>query len=441
MGVTQESTILVVGAGCFGLSTAYHLLSQGYKNVTVLDRSPELPAPDAASTDINKIVRSSYADIYYARLAREAIAAWKDTEVWGDTYHEYGVSGVYCPLQLGEAYTDKAYENDVALGARIEHLSDPDSVRNVFPPNVSVAIPENARGYLNRDGGWAFASQGIRRLIDKVTALGGKIVPGKTVVELLKNGTKTVGVRCKDGSIFEADLTVLAVGSWTASAFPELSLQAQCLATGQTVAMIQLTQEEGDRFRHCPVFLNFATGFYMFPPNNENVVKMAIHDGGYTQTLRDTNSGKFVSTPRTTVSHGSEGLRIPKAALRKIRSELAQVYPELAKKPFVTTRLCWYTDSPDENWLIGCHPDDQNLVFATAGSGHAFKFLPVIGRLVVDAIEGKLPADVASRFAVDRPYATKDGVIEPEIRYHPPEELVVEQLCEPDDLILVPGSV
>ncbi|KAH9856011.1 FAD dependent oxidoreductase [Lenzites betulinus] len=431
MTVSQDSAVLVVGAGCFGLSTAYHLLKRGYKNVTVIDRSPELPAPDAASTDINKIVRSSYADIYYAQLARDAIAAWKNAEEWGDTYHE---SGVYCPLQLGEAYTDKAYENDVVLGARVEHLSDPDAARNVFPPSISVAIPEHTRGYLNRDGGWAFASQGIRHLMEKVSSLGGKIVPGKAVAELLKEDTKTVGVRCEDGTIFEADLTVLAVGSWTASTFPEVSLQTQCLATGQTVAMLQLTPEEGDQYRDCPVFLNFATGFYMFPPNEDNIVKMAIHDGGYTQTLEDTKSGKPVSTPRTIVSHGREGLRIPKPALQKLRSELAQVYPELAKKPFVSTRLCWYTDSPDENWLIGYHPNDQNLVFATAGSGHAFKFLPVIGGLVADAIEGKLPADVASRFAVDRPYATKDGVVEPEIRYNPPAELVVEQLCEPSDL-------
>ncbi|KAI0629034.1 FAD dependent oxidoreductase [Trametes polyzona] len=433
MAITHESTILIVGAGCFGLSTAYHLLKRGYKNLTVIDRSPVLPAPDAASTDLNKIVRSSYPDIFYTRLAREAIAAWKDTEEWGDTYHE---SGVYCPLKLGETYTDKAYENDVALGARIEHLSGPDAVRKAFPPSVNLAIPENARGYLNRDGGWAFASQGVSRLMDKITSLGGKIVPGKPVAELLRADGKTTGVRCEDGSSFEADLTVLAVGSWTASAFPELSLQTRCLATGQTVAMLQLTPEEGDRYRDCPVFLNFATGFYMFPPNKDNIVKLAIHDGGYTQTVTNPKSGEPVSTPRTVLSHGDDGLRIPKAALQKLRTELAQVYPELAKKTFAATRLCWYTDAPDENWVIGYHPDDPCLVLATAGSGHAYKFLPTIGSLVVDAIEQKLPEEVAARFAVNRPHATKDGVVEPEIRYNPPEELVADQLCEPEDLLV-----
>ena len=52
--INYDSQIVIVGAGCFGLSTGYHLLKRGYKNVTILDRSPILPAPDAASTDINK---------------------------------------------------------------------------------------------------------------------------------------------------------------------------------------------------------------------------------------------------------------------------------------------------------------------------------------------------------------------------------------------------
>ena len=35
------------------------------------------------------VVRSSYNDKFYAGLAREAIKAWKDRRIWGDTYHEY----------------------------------------------------------------------------------------------------------------------------------------------------------------------------------------------------------------------------------------------------------------------------------------------------------------------------------------------------------------
>lgn len=54
MTVSETDKILIVGAGCFGISTAYHLLKRGFKDVTILDRSEVHPAPDAASTDLNK---------------------------------------------------------------------------------------------------------------------------------------------------------------------------------------------------------------------------------------------------------------------------------------------------------------------------------------------------------------------------------------------------
>lgn len=52
--VGHNSKIVIVGAGVFGLSTAEYLLKRSYSDITILDRSEVLPAPDAASCDINK---------------------------------------------------------------------------------------------------------------------------------------------------------------------------------------------------------------------------------------------------------------------------------------------------------------------------------------------------------------------------------------------------
>jgi len=49
-----DDRVIIVGAGCFGVSTAYHLLQRGYTDVTIIDRSPVVPAPDAASNDLNR---------------------------------------------------------------------------------------------------------------------------------------------------------------------------------------------------------------------------------------------------------------------------------------------------------------------------------------------------------------------------------------------------
>jgi sarcosine oxidase / L-pipecolate oxidase len=129
------------------------------------------------------------------------------------------------------------------------------------------------------------------------------------------------------------------------------------MARRQSVAMIQLAEDVADAYRTCPVVLDFKSGFYVFPvrsflrksalsllngpvfqPNDQHIVKAAIHTTGYTHASA---SGKGVSTPRTTGSNGNDGLRIPKVAVQAMRRALRGVYPDLANQPFSGTRLCW----------------------------------------------------------------------------------------------------
>jgi len=66
--LSKESSILIVGAGVFGLSTALHLAQDGYTNITVLDRE-NVPSLYSAGNDLNKIVRAEYEDSFYTELA------------------------------------------------------------------------------------------------------------------------------------------------------------------------------------------------------------------------------------------------------------------------------------------------------------------------------------------------------------------------------------
>ena len=76
----DESTILIIGAGTFGTSTAYHLAKRynDPSRITVVDRAPTPPKP-AASIDINRIIRPDYDNSLYCNLAWEAIHSW----FWG----------------------------------------------------------------------------------------------------------------------------------------------------------------------------------------------------------------------------------------------------------------------------------------------------------------------------------------------------------------------
>ncbi|THU85714.1 FAD dependent oxidoreductase [Dendrothele bispora CBS 962.96] len=427
--VSPQDKIVIIGAGCFGISTAYHLSKRGFTDITVIDRSETLPAKDGSSNDFNRIVRTSYSDNVYTVLAKEAIEIWKDRTVWeDDSYHECGV--LVLASRVSDSFVDESYINDKNQGSRVDNLPDAEAIKKVFPPHVPVSSFNDNRGYMNHDGGWADAGKAVSYLTSKVKSMGVKVNGGHTVKCLRRRNNITTGVECEDGTVFEASKVVIATGSWTSSVFRDIGLKEKCLATGQVIAMIQLTKEEADRYRQTPVVLNFATGFYCFPPTDSHIVKLAIHAPGFTHTVDN------VSTPRTIITNPEDGLAIPKKSVLALREHLRTVYPELAGKPFKSTRLCWYNDSPDGDWIIGPHPEDGSLIFATAGSGHAFKFFPVIGRLVADAIQDKLDPPLAKKFAVNRPasFAAKtDGVRAAEVV----KELDISQLCTPEDLLLV----
>jgi glycine/D-amino acid oxidase-like deaminating enzyme len=48
-----------------------------------------------------------------------------------------------------------------------------------------------------------------------------------------------------------------------------------------------------------------------------------------------------------------------------------------------------YCDTHDGDFWIAPDPERRGLVIATGDSGHGFKFAPLLGEIVADAVEGK----------------------------------------------------
>ncbi|KZP30831.1 hypothetical protein FIBSPDRAFT_945754 [Athelia psychrophila] len=51
--------------------------------------------------------------------------------------------------------------------------------------------------------------------------------------------------------------------------------------------------------------LHYNAGFYIFPPNDDNVMKICTHSAGYAHTP---SSSSRISTPRTFLTDGTAGL-------------------------------------------------------------------------------------------------------------------------------------
>jgi len=237
-------------------------------------------------------------------------------------------------------------------------------------------------GYINRSSGWADAEAAMKFARRKVEETGRVQFRTGEAKRLLQRGRKIVGVELSNDNIIQADLVMLATGAWTGAL---VDLRGRAEATGQVLAYMDITQDEQDRLEKIPVLLNTSTGLFIIPPRNR-LLKVARHGYGYTNPQRiphPNRQGEVIN-----ISTPSTGGPIPAEGESACRQALVSMLPHLASRPFCKTRICWYTDTPTGDFIITHHPEYDGLFLATGGSGHAFKFLPVIGEKIVDAIGG-----------------------------------------------------
>ncbi|KAB5518833.1 putative fructosyl amino acid protein [Coniochaeta sp. 2T2.1] len=347
---------------------------------------------------------------------------------------EYGASLLeqHNAKKSGVDYVRAAWENAVALSAhdpelasRIKMLPDADAIREA----VGTGGTSGTSGYINRYAGWADAEKSMAWLYQRVVDSGRVDFVSGTVTSLTHTGDTVTGIKLQDGRTLTADLAILAAGAWTASL---LDMSGQATATGQVVAYMDITDEEQASLAKMPVLLNLTTGLFIIPPSN-NVLKVARHAYGYlnpvepaavgttplspsstlppnaaSSTLTSSTSTppqqytspRKLSYPRTTLTTPSTQ-SIPPSASLSLRSAIRTMlpsHPQLHSRPFSKTRLCWYTDTPTGDFIVSYHPFFKGLFVATGGSGHGFKFLPVLGGKVVDAVEGRLDGELRDKW-------------------------------------------
>ncbi|KAL5338672.1 FAD dependent oxidoreductase [Aspergillus crustosus] len=391
--------ILIVGGGVFGLSTALSL-SQRHpaSKITLLEASPTIPNPHGSSVDTSRIIRADYSHPTYAKLAAEATDLWRCTD-WG---HEgrYTQNGLLLVYPHGDStakeYTSKSYHNVKALGENAQFLPTKQDVLSAAPAYGETL--NVAGGYVNWSSGWADAETGVRFAKQKLDAEGKvHFVTGKVSRLLIseKDNRTVTGVVLQDSNTtITADLVILATGAWTASL---IDLRGRAVSTGQAIAYMHISDDEQRRLENMPTILNFATGIFIIPPRN-NILKIARHAYGYHNPTAVPVPGSTAGETMS-VSLPEKGVPVPLEGETAFRDALKQLLPSFADRPFIDTRVCWYTDTPTGNFIITPHPAHPHLFLATGGSGHGYKFFPILGEKIVDALEGILAPELKELWA------------------------------------------
>jgi len=370
--------VLVAGGGIFGTTAALAFRERGH-DVTLVEPGP-LPHPLAESTDISKVVRADYGpDRDYAELGARALEGWRRWNAsWSaPLYHETGVTFLSRAPMAAGTFEYESYRVLTSLGFPLERLDAEDIARR-FP---AYRPGEYVDGYFNPRGGWAASGAVVAQLAKQAEAAGVTLRTGLVdrVVDPDRIVRRAAGAMI-DGEHVPADLVVVCAGSWVPLLVPEL---APCLrAIGQPVFHLRPHDPSLFAAERFPVFGAdiSRTGYYGFPLN-DGVVKIANHGTGVPLP-----AGAAASERVVTAEHETQ-----------LRDMLARSFPALADAPIVYRRLCVYCDTIDEHFWIARSPDRPHVAVATGGSGHAFKFAPVLGELIATLSLGE-PHPLAHKF-------------------------------------------
>ncbi|WRT66076.1 uncharacterized protein IL334_003029 [Kwoniella shivajii] len=447
----QDKKVIIVGAGVFGLSTALHMSRRGYKDITIFDLQPYHensydPAQgcDAASADVNKIYRCSYGEeIEYQNLALSGRKVWQS---WNDQiasssqtdlppaltpktqlYVNNGFLRISTHSELSEydnvslEYLEKAdlrkyqtvrtNKEDRARLAKLDKEQPGQNWMHKLDLFKDRLDPDNGKpldGFLDVTGGFTRADKACAWVLHLCKKAGVKFVLGKQEGKLSKlleekdsSGGKVMkGIQTADGKQHLGDLVIVAAGGWTPSIVPDMNRLLE--TTAGSVATVQLPKNRPDLWdkyspekfpalafgltgHNSPVY----GGLYGFPRTEDGLIKIGYRGRKWTNYETSPINGQRVSMPRTAFSDDPIH-HVPKLAIDSLRTFIETFWSDLTELGITKTRLCWYTDSNDNNFVIDYVPGyNKSLFVCSGGSGHGFKFLPVLGDHVVNQVEGK----------------------------------------------------
>ena len=357
---------MVVGAGAFGSAAALELRGRGW-SVVLLDQGP-VPHDAAASTDVSKVVRMDYgSDVFYHELGEAALEGWDRWNAdWPrPLYHQDGFLILSpAPMRPG-GFEHESWRVLRERGHAPERTGGEDLERR-FPAWRGSGYPD---GYFNPRAGWAESGAVVARLIELGRAAGVELRSG-ACERILSTGSRVSGVATVGGDRLDADAVVVSAGAWTPQLLPSLS--DTLWSTAQPVLHFRVADGRtfrGDGFPPWAADIS-GSGWYGFPALADGTLKVAHHGPGRR-------------------AYPDERGAVSDEHVERARAFLRSAIPAVADAPVVGRRVCMYCDAFDGDFLIDRDPNRQGLVVASGGSGHGFKFTPLIGGLVADVLEGR----------------------------------------------------
>ncbi len=375
MATDKRYDVIVLGLGVMGTAAAYHLAKDGQR-VLGLEQY-ELDHRMGSSYGESRIIRYAYDHPVYVEMAKAAFPMWRSLEE---------DSGQKLMVQTGGldfGFPDwpslaATKQNLYAAGVPYEWLT-PAEVARRFP---QFRLDEGMYGGYQPGAGYLAASRCVITQADMAQKCGATLL-FKTPVQRVEvlNGSVRIHTATEQ---YEAETLVLTAGPWASRVLETLDLKLPLQPTREELVFFEPSDKVlfmPDRF---PIFIHHApTWYYGIANVGGTGLKVAVH-GRHEPTdpdhIRRTGDPEYIEQVRRFVQHS-----IPRGDGNVNEA-----------------RICLYTVTPDEHFVIDRHPAYPNIAIGAGFSGHGFKFGILVGRMLADlVIHGKTPYDI-SLFSVKR---------------------------------------
>ncbi|MCH2212869.1 MAG: N-methyl-L-tryptophan oxidase [Fuerstiella sp.] len=363
---------LVLGLGAMGSATLYHL-ARLQQNVVGLEQF-ETGHGFGSSHGHSRAFRVFYHDPLYTELAEAALPLWQELQtVSGESLLHLcgflGYGGPDCTL----------FEQNLRAirrsRAEFEQLT-PEDVSSQFP---DLQLPKQSMACFTPRAGFLDASRCVRTHLAEARRLGAAVHQQVHVENVEFTGDRPGIVRTSAGD-FRADRLVVTAGPWTADVLSELRLPLT--VTRQQKFYFRANSPQSPGPTGLPVYADYDTRFYGFPMHGPGI-KVADDTRG------DTTHPDRIDRTFERATHES------------LNNWLKALMPKYSFQ-FHEASTCMYTETPDQDFLIGPHPQHPNILVGGGFSGHGFKFSTLIGLILAQlVVEGSTPWPIA-RFALNR---------------------------------------
>jgi sarcosine oxidase, subunit beta len=367
-----HASVVIIGGGVMGLSTAYHLARAGVRDVVLLDKAE---FGSGSTCKAAGGVRAQFSDRVNIELGLRSL---KTFETFKDTFdqeidlHQVGYLFLLEKPEHVEAFEmNVSLQNELGVPSRMidvaeaKRLSPMISTEGLlaaaYSPTDGHCTPESVVG------GYAGAAR----------RAGTRLVRNCEVTGINTNGRVITGVETPRGSIV-AETVICAAGAWSRALgemagvdLPVEPLRRQIVTTEPIPGLDPNT----------PFTIDFSTSFYFHTEGRGLLLGMS--DPNETRGFK---------------------MKEDEAWLPGLGAAIERRAPQISDIGLGPGWAGLYEMTPDHNALVGESRDVSRFLYATGFSGHGFLMGPAIGEVMRDLYLGNTPIiDVtgleATRFA------------------------------------------